>query len=776
MVIKQESIASLDDVFDGSASIDEKIADPIARKENVAVAKIRAMAFIVLFVTTIIVATRVYLYTRNDQVIDFENGFDADATKVIESFQNSIEGRLEAVDALSVSITSFAHATGATFPNVTIPDFGVRGANSRVMSGSVFLQYLPVVTDENREGWEAYEIANRGHYIEELSTEMAFIKDQDSQFNKSEVRRLLVDAFRDTIENLTPNGTNIVAPPESGPYLPVWQHSPVTPTKALLNFNALTHPASAGGYREAMTTGQAVIEAAINLAGEHLGRTGIFFKTMLSMSQYRHDMEEYLGDPVSTFAYPVFDTFNTTSREVVALIGTSLYWRLYFKNVLPPNTRGIICVLENTKGQVFSYRIDDTVTYMGVGDHHHTKYDHLVKESEISTRMMTIAAAETKSFTSVKLNSAYCSYKLRVYPSQDTEADYLNRRPVYLALVIMSVFLITCAAFVLYTIAVNRRNRVVMHRAEASSAIVSSLFPSQIRDQLYEENAIEKTKKSWKRMEENFDRMDAFDMGSPKKTKKHRSDEGIILARPIAEVFKETTIMFADMVGFTSWSSTRDPVEVFELLETLYQAFDEIAIRRRVFKVETIGDCYVAAAGIPQAQEDHAIIMARFASDCLSKMGQLTTELAGILGEDTADLRLRIGLHSGPVTGGVLRGQKSRFQLFGDTVNTTARMESTGEPGCIHTSQETANALIEKGKMSWIAAREEKIVAKGKGELQTYWLNPRSTGQSILSSPQRQTRLVTENRPIAGHMNVLCCPDLGVHVEEEEHIVESVEI
>ena len=96
-------------------------------------------------------------------------------------------------------------------------------------------------------------------------------------------------------------------------------------------------------------------------------------------------------------------------------------------------------------------------------------------------------------------------------------------------------------------------------------------------------------------------------------------------------------------------------------------------------------------------------------------------------------LGVRIGLHSGPVTAGVLRGERARFQLFGDTVNTTARMESTGQPNKIHVSQETADLLVAAGKSQWLRTRKETVVAKGKGELQTYWLDAigetaRSTG------------------------------------------------
>ena len=102
----------------------------------------------------------------------------------------------------------------------------------------------------------------------------------------------------------------------------------------------------------------------------------------------------------------------------------------------------------------------------------------------------------------------------------------------------------------------------------------------------------------------------------------------------------------------------------------MYNSFDQIARHLGVFKVETIGDCYVAACGLPEARKDHAIVMARFARHCLDKLNEIVLNLETELGYGTADLGMRFGIHSGPVTAGVLRGEKSRFQLFGDTVNT----------------------------------------------------------------------------------------------------------
>jgi class 3 adenylate cyclase len=176
--------------------------------------------------------------------------------------------------------------------------------------------------------------------------------------------------------------------------------------------------------------------------------------------------------------------------------------------------------------------------------------------------------------------------------------------------------------------------------------------------------------------------------------------------------------MFADIAGFTAWSSEREPSQVFKLLETIYSAFDNIARRLHVFKVETIGDCYVAVTGLPNPQSEHAVLCAQFAYQCLLAMEQLTKQLDLTLGPGTSDLGLRIGLHSGPVTAGVLRGEKSRFQLFGDTVNTASRMESTGVPGRIQASQETAELIQRVGRQEWLSQRNETVTAKGKGELQ----------------------------------------------------------
>jgi class 3 adenylate cyclase len=136
----------------------------------------------------------------------------------------------------------------------------------------------------------------------------------------------------------------------------------------------------------------------------------------------------------------------------------------------------------------------------------------------------------------------------------------------------------------------------------------------------------------------------------------------------------------------------------------------------------------MAVTGLPEPQEDHAVRMVKFARECMIvKAPQVLRKLAVQLGGDTAELGFRVGLQSGSVTGGILRGSKSRFQLFGDTVNTASRMESNGMKGRLHVSQTTADELTKAGKSHWLIPREDKIVAKGKGEMQIYWLTGRSS-------------------------------------------------
>jgi Adenylate and Guanylate cyclase catalytic domain len=196
------------------------------------------------------------------------------------------------------------------------------------------------------------------------------------------------------------------------------------------------------------------------------------------------------------------------------------------------------------------------------------------------------------------------------------------------------VIAFTICMFLLYDRLVEKRQRLVLSKAAQSTAIVSSLFPKHVRDKMME-------------MQEEKPTSSGMKFGTQSsKLKAFMSDNGSnipVVESQLAELFPYCTVLFADISGFTAWSSTREPANVFVLLQTVFSGFDRIAKRRKVFKVETIGDCYVAATGLPEAQANHFVIMARFAWECRSEMHQMMRELEKKLGPDCSDLVMRFG-------------------------------------------------------------------------------------------------------------------------------------
>jgi len=308
---------------------------------------------------------------------------------------------------------------------------------------------------------------------------------------------------------------------------------------------------------------------------------------------------------------------------------------------------------------------------MGAGDFHDAKYDDMGISAFVNELGSKYAIYESF-YSGFPLDDSSCPMLVTIYPSGKTEDSNTSSTPWVFALVTGCVFLLTVLAFIIYNYVVERRQRIVLKSATKSNALISTLFPEAVKHQLMETQTREKLSDD----AQARSRLTGFlNDGSKKDSQlgedpsRHISDEiAAQNAKQIAELFPETTVLFADIAGFTAWASVREPSHVFTLLETLYGAFDRKARKMGVFKVETIGDCYVAVCGLPEPSVDHALKMARFAFSCILEMQEIVRKLELSLGPGTSDLSLRVGLHSGPTIAGVLRGERARFQLFGDTV------------------------------------------------------------------------------------------------------------
>ncbi|XP_019377237.1 PREDICTED: atrial natriuretic peptide receptor 1 [Gavialis gangeticus] len=183
-----------------------------------------------------------------------------------------------------------------------------------------------------------------------------------------------------------------------------------------------------------------------------------------------------------------------------------------------------------------------------------------------------------------------------------------------------------------------------------------------------------------------------------------------------AEAFDSVTIYFSDIVGFTALSAESTPMQVVTLLNDLYTCFDAIIDNFDVYKVETIGDAYMVVSGLPVRNGKlHAREVARMSLALLD-----TVRSFRIRHRPDQQLRLRIGLHTGPVCAGVVGLKMPRYCLFGDTVNTASRMESNGEALKIHLSAATCAVLEEFGCFH-LELRGD-VEMKGKGKVRTYWL------------------------------------------------------
>ena len=179
----------------------------------------------------------------------------------------------------------------------------------------------------------------------------------------------------------------------------------------------------------------------------------------------------------------------------------------------------------------------------------------------------------------------------------------------------------------------------------------------------------------------------------------------------IADHFESATVMFSDIVGFTALSEKVTPTELVNHLNRLFSAFDDLAEKHGLEKIKTIGDAYMVAGGFPEKRDSHANDVSAMALDMLDAV--LTCNQ-----DSEYPLSIRIGIHTGPAVAGVIGIKKFVYDVWGDTVNTASRMESSGLPGRIQLSEEAASKL----EGDFVIEERGMVEVKGKEPMRTYWL------------------------------------------------------
>lgn len=567
------------------------------------------------------------------------------------------------------------------------------------------LGLLPVVGGSDREPWEKYAIekqdwittARKWENTKEQS--MASASNARSlrgvRFGDAASRELGTDNstgreaadFSEGISNkiftISYDGEAFVDT-GSGPFTPIWMTSPSPPTHTTINFNLLSHPVFWEAIESAVDSHDVVLSKALNLDSKHQTMNGAPTK--------------YENDPISAFYYPVFGDLSP-NRSIVGLLAAEVSWTHFFEKSLPSSAHGVICVVENSCSQKFTYRIDGhEATFLGVGDLHDRSFDKLVESRGISY-LVDVPA----NFAAVPLDFEHCPFDLHVYPSHHLKKNLLSIGSILFAASMATLCLF--AAAILYERgrmgASNDQSIVVLERNHKPSGEKHSLTARAM-------------KLLGRSQEENGDmqRGTAPKFRASLRSRLRQRHE----SRGEDSTLTHATVVFADITGFSKWGATKHPGEKEALFEIALQSFGSVAQCHGIEQVQVVGHCFVGVAGERESGNGHALNVINFSGAYHNRM----IEHFKII--KAPELAMRFGVHSGYVQACPKQAEASEYQIVGDTIEITRQMLKKGKPNKIHASVDTAELLNLAGRSKWISSRRSHVEIKGVGKMPTYWI------------------------------------------------------
>lgn len=570
---------------------------PLARTETRAVRRLRVFILAILSLA-VLASVGVYYFTADQEEEDFKAGFENQGLKVMRGFQDDSFRKLQALDSLSTSFTSYALATQAEWPFVTVQDSASHFEPFLSLTNAASLKILPIVGSRERLQWERYARAQQGWIDRDLEIQQERVSDmQDNSTRRRSLRTdaaTVTKAFASnyTERSLQTNAETIQEQDRSeaeisrfiktyvgvdispGPFIVSWQYAPVIPNRWFVNFNVslfgissqmqaafcnandfhLTLPNSlvsqqlaADGFEEEaqvlIKDKKAVISPTFAFEpGLDFQSTRDFVFTSQLLQASGQKIVYAAGEPINYIHYPVFDHHEGHNQTTVAILSATVHWKTYFVNMLPEDVHGLHAVVENSNGQMFTYEIHgDDAVFLGMEDLHEAEFDEYVMLANYSSFVTDSHQSQHLHYTGRPVDDEYISYRIRVYPSALFRQSYVTNKPLLYSLLMGLVFVATAVFFFVYDRLVERRQRIVLSEAVKSANVISELFPENVRARL---------------MEEAGKQEDARTMANAGQKME------VTPSKPIADFFPETTILFADIVGFTAWSSVREPSQV----------------------------------------------------------------------------------------------------------------------------------------------------------------------------------------------------------------------
>ena len=339
------------------------------------------------------------------------------------------------------------------------------------------ISFIPLIKSEQKLQWEDYAAENQGWIEQSLHIAEEFFGariDGPIEPIRPNVYRYENGATGDKVLQDRPGI-------QFGPanYGPVWQQSPAPHDTELVNFDLLSHPTFARAYQAMWETRLPVLSEVLPLDFLYGGAN-----------------KDEIDQPHSFFMSPVYPDFDSgphSRDDIVGFVAAVLRWDTYFSNILPVDVNGVFLSLSNSCGDIHTYLINGPeAVYLGKGDLHDERLDDLGIATDFAPFPEQFNVSDTH---------GYCQYSLHMYPSLQLEEAYKSNMPILYTTIVVSVFFVAAMAFLIYDWVVQRHQVRVMARARRTNAIVSSLFPSNVRDRIIkdaEEQAAcdEKNKKS----------------------------------------------------------------------------------------------------------------------------------------------------------------------------------------------------------------------------------------------------------------------------------------